>query len=72
VDKSPEKEPAPIVAEFVKFATSHEGQEVVVKEGFFPLPTDVLNRLSAVWSQSMQAAEAAGLPYKSMNERSRP
>lgn len=72
VDKSPEKELAPIVAEFVKFATSHEGQEVVVKEGFFPLPTDVLNRLSAVWSQSMQAAEAAGLPYKSMNERARP
>ncbi|MCP9447481.1 MAG: PstS family phosphate ABC transporter substrate-binding protein [Nitrospira sp.] len=69
VDKSPEKELAPIVAEFVKFATSHEGQEIVVKEGFFPLPTDVLNRLSALWSHSMQAA---GLFPNSMDEKARP
>ncbi|MCP9471021.1 MAG: PstS family phosphate ABC transporter substrate-binding protein [Nitrospira sp.] len=62
VDKSPKEELPAIVSEFVKFATSHEGQEIVVKEGFFPLPTEVLNRFSAIWPQSVRPVESAKLP----------
>jgi phosphate transport system substrate-binding protein len=62
VDKSPNEELPALVSEFVKFATSHEGQEIVVKEGFFPLPTEVLNRFSAVWPQSFRAVESAKVP----------
>jgi ABC-type Fe3+ transport system substrate-binding protein len=40
----------------VKFAVSQEGQQVVVKEGFFPLPTEELNRQLAAWTQPVQAA----------------
>lgn len=57
VNKPPKGELPLIVSEFVKFATSHEGQEVVVKQGFFPLPTEELNRLSAAWSQPVRADE---------------
>lgn len=56
VDKPPKGELPALVSEFVKFATSHEGQELVVKQGFFPLPTEELNRQSAAWSQPVQAA----------------
>jgi phosphate transport system substrate-binding protein len=56
VDKPAKGELPPIVSEFVKFATSHEGQELVVKQGFFPLPTEELNRYSAAWSHPVQTA----------------
>lgn len=62
VDKPPNEELPALVSEFVKFATSHEGQEIVVKEGFFPLPTEILNRFSAAWPQSVQPIESAKLP----------
>lgn len=56
VDKPAKGELSALVSEFVKFATSHQGQELVVKQGFFPLPTEDLNRQSAAWSQPVQAA----------------
>ncbi len=62
VDKPPKGELPPIVSEFVKFATSHEGQELVVKQGFYPLPTEELNRQSAAWSQPLQAAGSLPSP----------
>ncbi len=31
----------PLRIEFLKFVLSKEGQEVVVKDGYFPLPADV-------------------------------
>jgi len=37
VNKAPNKPLDPIVAEFIKFIYSKEGQRVVIKDGFFPL-----------------------------------
>ena len=56
VNKPPKAAASPAVIEFVKFAMSQEGQQVVVKEGFFPLPTAELNRQLAAWTQPVQAA----------------
>lgn len=56
VNKPPKSELPAIVSEFVKFALSQDGQQVVIKEGFFPLPTDELNRQVAAWTKPMQAA----------------
>ena len=38
VNKAPNKPLDPLVAEFVKMILSKDGQEVVVKDGYFPLP----------------------------------
>ena len=38
VNKAPNKPLDPLVREFVKMVLSKEGQEVVVKDGYFPLP----------------------------------
>lgn len=59
VNKSPKEAISPAVMEFVKFAVSFEGQQAVIQEGFFPLPTAQLNSLFAAWSQPLQAATAA-------------
>lgn len=59
VNKSPKEAISPAVMEFVKFAVSFEGQQAVIQEGFFPLPTAQLNSLFAAWSQPFQAATAA-------------
>lgn len=36
-NKKPQEAPAPLMAEFVKFVLSKPGQQVVLKEGFFPI-----------------------------------
>jgi phosphate transport system substrate-binding protein len=59
INKAPKGAVPTAVTEFVKFAVSQEGQQAVVQEGFFPLPTAHLNSLFAAWSQPMQAATAA-------------
>ena len=41
VNKAPGKPLDPLVAEFVKLIYSKEGQEVVVKDGYLPLPADL-------------------------------
>jgi phosphate transport system substrate-binding protein len=38
INQAPNKPLDPMVREFVKYILSHEGQEVVVKDGFIPLP----------------------------------
>lgn len=40
VNKAPNKPADPIVAEFIKFVNSKEGQEVNLKDGFLPLPAE--------------------------------
>lgn len=41
VNKAPGKPLDPVVREFVKLIMSKEGQEVVVKDGYLPLPADI-------------------------------
>ncbi len=44
VNKTPGKPLPPLTAEFVKLVLSREGQEVVVKDGYIPLPAGVAER----------------------------
>ena len=44
VNKAPNKPLDPIVMEFLKFVYSRDGQQVVVKDGFFPLSAAVLEK----------------------------
>lgn len=41
VNKAPNKPLDPLVREFVKFVLSKEGQEIVVKDGYLPIPAKV-------------------------------
>ena len=41
INREPGKPLDPLVKEFAKFVFSKEGQEVVIKDGFFPLPASV-------------------------------
>jgi phosphate transport system substrate-binding protein len=43
INQAPGKPLAPLVREFVKLILSREGQEVVVKDGYLPLPASVVN-----------------------------
>jgi phosphate transport system substrate-binding protein len=42
VNKSPKQPLDPLVREFVKFVFSREGQELVIKDGYLPLPANVV------------------------------
>ena len=44
VNKAPNKPLPPLEAEFLKLVLSQSGQEVVVKDGYIPLPSAVVNR----------------------------
>ncbi len=44
VNKAPHKPLDPLVREFLKFVYSKEGQQVVVKDGFFPLSASVVEK----------------------------
>lgn len=44
VNKAPNKPLAPLEAEFVKLVLSQTGQAVVVKDGYIPLPANVVTR----------------------------
>ncbi len=44
VNKAPNKPLDPIVGEFLKFIYSKEGQQVVIKDGFFPLKADAVEK----------------------------
>ncbi|HSI85031.1 MAG: PstS family phosphate ABC transporter substrate-binding protein [Candidatus Methylacidiphilales bacterium] len=41
VNKAPGKPLDPIVAQFLTFIASKEGQQIVVKDGYYPLPADI-------------------------------
>jgi phosphate transport system substrate-binding protein len=41
VDKAPNKPLNPLVREFMTYVLSKEGQEVVVKDGYLPLPARI-------------------------------
>jgi phosphate transport system substrate-binding protein len=42
INKAPGKNVDPLVREFVKFIFSREGQEAVVKDGYFPIPNEIV------------------------------
>jgi len=42
VNKSPEKPLDALTLEFLKFVLSKEGQEVVVKDGYYPMPAEIV------------------------------
>ena len=42
VNKAPNKPADPLVREFVKYVLSQQGQQVVVKDGFIPLPNKIV------------------------------
>jgi len=44
--KYPNKPLDPLVREFMKFVLSAEGQQIVIKDGYLPLPTDILQQES--------------------------
>jgi hypothetical protein len=56
VNHPPNTEHSVILSEIIKFAVSLEGQEVVIKSGFYPLPTKDLLALSAAWSKPVTSA----------------
>jgi phosphate transport system substrate-binding protein len=56
VNHPPNTGHSPILSEIIKFAVSREGQEVVAKSGFYPLPTNELLALSAAWSKPLTSA----------------
>jgi phosphate transport system substrate-binding protein len=47
VNKAPNKPLDPLVKEFIKFIYSKEGQAIVIKDGFFPLPQTMIEKESA-------------------------
>ncbi len=44
INKVPDKPLDPIVKEFIKFIYSKEGQKVVIKDGFFPLKAEMIEK----------------------------
>jgi len=44
VNKHPNKDLAPLYKEFIKLVLSKQGQEIVIKDGYIPLPEKVLNK----------------------------
>lgn len=45
INAHPRKGPSPIVAEFIKYVHSQEGQQIVVKDGYFPLTAGMVNKI---------------------------
>jgi len=44
INKAPNQELSPMEREFVKLVLSKEGQEIVIKDGYIPVPASVVNR----------------------------
>ncbi len=43
INKAPNRDTDPLVREFLRFVLSKEGQEVVVKDGYLPMPSSIVN-----------------------------
>ena len=46
VNKNPNKPLTPLEREFFKMVYSKQGQDVVVKDGYIPLPASVIERMT--------------------------
>lgn len=63
VNKLPKTAPPAPLVEYVKFALSQQGQQAVLAQGYYPLATAELTRLTMMWSTPIRAA-AADQPAK--------
>jgi phosphate transport system substrate-binding protein len=50
INKAPKVAAPPIMAEYVKFALSAQGQQTVIAQGYYPLSLQELQRLTAAWT----------------------
>ena len=60
INRPPKVAPPAPLAEFVKFALSQRGQKIVLNQGYYPLPTTELNRLTMMWATPLRTATAEG------------
>ena len=68
INRPPKVAPPGPLAEFVKFALSQRGQKIVVDQGYYPLPTMELNRLTMMWAPPVSLRTAAAEePAKTRN-----
>jgi len=56
VNKPSKVSAPPSLTEYVKFALSQQGQQIVLAHGYYPLPTTDLNRLTAMWTTRVRSA----------------
>ena len=42
VNKAPNRELDPLTREFMRFVLSRNGEEVVIKDGYFPIPPSII------------------------------
>jgi phosphate transport system substrate-binding protein len=47
VNKAPDKPMDNLTKEFVRFILSKEGQQIVVKDGYYPLPANLAQQMTA-------------------------
>lgn len=56
VNKPSKVSAAPSLTEYVRFALSQQGQQIVLAHGYYPLPAIDLNRLTSMWTTPVRAA----------------
>jgi phosphate transport system substrate-binding protein len=56
INRPPKVTAPPSLTEYVKFALSQEGQQIVLAHGYYPLPTTELNRLTMMWTTPVRSA----------------
>jgi phosphate transport system substrate-binding protein len=66
LNKPPKTDASSPLAEYVKFALSRQGQQIVLSHGYYPLPTTELNRLAMMWKTPLRTS-AAEEPGKALN-----
>ncbi len=60
IDKGPKTTSPPIITELVRFALSAQGQQIVLDQGYFPLPISEITRLLNKWApSSLSAAQSS-------------
>ncbi len=56
INKPPKAAAPPVMAEYVKFALSAQGQQTVMTQGYYPLSLQELQRLTAAWTAPARSA----------------
>ena len=68
INRPPKVAPPGPLSEFVKFALSQRGQKIVLDQGYYPLATMELNRLTMMWTTPVSVRTAAAEePAKARN-----